>query len=116
MTINIGMIGYAGAASRLHLPVLTRLKGVRVTAIAGTNLGPLTAIADRYGIPGRYTNYQSLLRDSAVDAVAVCVPPVLHEVIGLAALECENHLFVEKPLASRSNSVLGLSTQPTLHP
>src|SRR5215204_3656553 len=99
MTINIGMIGYAGAASRLHLPVLTRLKGVRVTAIAGTNPGPLTAIADRYRIPGRYTDYQSLLRDSAVDAVAVCVPPVLHEVIALAALECKKHLFVEKPLA-----------------
>lgn len=99
MTIGIGIIGYAGAASRLHLPVLTRLPGVRVTAIAGTTREALHAVADRYAIPGRYLDYRTLLRDPSVDAVAVCVPPVLHEVIGLAALEAKKHVFMEKPLA-----------------
>jgi myo-inositol 2-dehydrogenase/D-chiro-inositol 1-dehydrogenase len=99
MAIGIGMIGYAGAASRLHLPVLTRLKGVRVTAIAGTTQATLTATADRYAIPARYLDYESLLHDPSVDAVAVCAPPVLHESIGLAAIQANKHLFMEKPLA-----------------
>jgi len=99
MTIGIGIIGCAGAASRLHLPVLTRLKGVRVTAIAGTTQERLTTTADRYGIPGRYLDYRSLLRDPSVDAVAVCVPPALHEPVGLGALEANKPLFMEKPLA-----------------
>jgi predicted dehydrogenase len=70
-----------------------------VTAIAGTTPGPLTAVADRYAIPARYYDYQDLLHDPAVDAVAICVPPELHEVIGLAALEANKHVFMEKPLA-----------------
>ena len=99
MTIGIGMIGYAGAASRLHLPVLTRLPGVRVTAITGTNPEALTVIADRYAIPARYLGYRALVHDPSVDAVAVCVPPDLHEATGLAALDAKKHLFMEKPLA-----------------
>jgi myo-inositol 2-dehydrogenase/D-chiro-inositol 1-dehydrogenase len=79
--------------------VLSRLSGVRVTAIAGTTPGPLNAVADNYGIPARYHTYQDLLHDPAVDAVAICVPPELHEVIGLAALEAKKHVFMEKPMA-----------------
>lgn len=99
MAIGIGLIGYSGVSSRLHLPVLSRLPGVRVTAIAGTTQGPLTTVADRYAIPGRYLAYQDLLHDPAVDAVAVCVPPESHEAIGLAALEAQKHVLMEKPLA-----------------
>jgi predicted dehydrogenase len=70
-----------------------------VTAIAGTTQGALTAVADRYAIPARYHDYRDLLHNPAVDAVAICVPPELHEVIGLAALEANKHVFMEKPLA-----------------
>ena len=99
MSIGLGVIGYAGAASRLHLPVLKNLPGVRVTAIAGRKPDTLIAVADHYGIPARYHDYQDLLGNPAVDAVAICVPPELHEVIGLAALEANKHVFMEKPLA-----------------
>lgn len=99
MSIGVGVIGYSGAASRLHLPVLKRMPSVRVTAIAGTTQAALTAIADRYAIPTRYHDYRDLLQNPAVDAVAICVPPELHEVIGLAALEANKHVFMEKPLA-----------------
>ena len=99
MSIGIGMIGYSGVASRLHLPVLRRLPGARVTAIAGTTREALTVVADRYAIPARYHDYRDLLHDPAVDAVAICVPPELHEVIGLAAMAANKHVFMEKPMA-----------------
>jgi len=99
MSIGIGMIGYGRAASQLHLPVLKTLSGVRVVAVADRMERPLTEIADRYAIPARYRDYRDLLQDPAVDAVAICVPPELHHVIGLAALEAKKHLFMEKPLA-----------------
>lgn len=99
MSIGVGVIGYAGAASRLHLPMLSHLPGVRVTAIAGTTQEAMTAVADRYAIPARYHDYRDLLLNPAVDAVAICVPPDLHECIGLAALKANKHVFMEKPLA-----------------
>jgi len=99
MSIGVGVIGYAGAASRLHLPVLRHLPGVRVTAIAGTTKAALTEVADRFAIPARYQDYRDLLHNPKVDAVAICVPPELHEVIGLAALAAKKHVFMEKPMA-----------------
>lgn len=99
MSISIGLIGYVGAASRLHLPVLKQLPGVRVVAVAGRTKEPLTEIADLYAIPARYQDYRDLLQDPAVHAVAICVPPGFHDVIGLAALEANKHVFMEKPLA-----------------
>lgn len=99
MSIGVGVIGYPGAASRLHIPVLNRLPGARVTAIAGTTHEALTAVAAGNAIPSRYSDYQDLLHDPAVDAVAICVPPEQHEVIGLAAIAANKHVFMEKPLA-----------------
>lgn len=99
MSIGIGMIGYSGVASRLHLPALRRLPGARVTAIAGTTRDALTAVADHYAIPARYHDYRDLLHDPTVDAVAICVPPQLHEIIGLAAMAANKHVFMEKPMA-----------------
>ena len=99
MVIGVGVIGYSGAAARLHLSVLSRLPGVRVTAIADTTESVLPTVDDAFGNPTRYHDYRDLLHNPAVDAVAICVPPELHEVIGLAALEAHKHVFMEKPLA-----------------
>ena len=99
MSIGVGVIGCAGAAARLHLPVLRHLPGARVTAIADTTQSALNAVGDLFAIPARYHDYRDLLKNPAVDAVAICVPPELHEVIGLASLEANKHVFMEKPLA-----------------
>lgn len=99
MAIGIGVIGYFGVASRLHLPALRRLPGARVTAIADTTPDVVSEVADRGAKPARYHDYRDLLADPAVDAVAVCVPPKLHEVIGLAAMAANKHVFMEKPMA-----------------
>jgi predicted dehydrogenase len=99
MSIGVGVIGCGSAASRLHLPVLQRLPGVRVTAIASDTPASLSALGDRYAVRARYRDYHDLLRDPAVDAVVVCVPPALHEPVGLAALDAKKHVLMEKPLA-----------------
>ena len=43
-------------------------------------------------------DYEAVLGDSAVDAVAVCTPAATHYEIARAALEAGKHVFVEKPL------------------
>jgi len=63
----------------------------------------------REALTGWRTEYQricfnprglsALLDDSAIAAVAVCVPAQFHVEVALAALDAEKHLFIEKPLA-----------------
>jgi predicted dehydrogenase len=54
--------------------------------------------------PGvRYTrDVTVLLEDDGLDAVVIATPPATHYELALAALRADKHVFVEKPLALRS--------------
>ncbi len=99
MVIGLGVIGCGRAATQLHLPALSKVKGLRVSAIADLEADVLNDVAQRFGIEGRYLDYHDLLADPEVGAVVVCVPPALHRDIVLDALWHEKHVLVEKPLA-----------------
>ena len=53
-------------------------------------------------------DFRQLIRDPAVDAVAVATPVSTHFEIALAALEAGKHVLVEKPLAATSEHARGL--------
>lgn len=99
--IRLGVIGCGGAAESLHLPALRRVGGVRVAALADVDASRLARVARRFGVARRYIGYEELIEVGDVDAVAICVPPALHESVARAALEAGKHVFVEKPLALR---------------
>ena len=51
------------------------------------------------GVPALYDNFDALLRDAHIDAVAIVTPTTLHAEQTIAALEAGKHVFIEKPLA-----------------
>jgi predicted dehydrogenase len=53
-------------------------------------------------------DYQEILRDPAIDAVAIATPPRTHFEIALEAFEAGKHVFVEKPLATSSEDCVAL--------
>jgi predicted dehydrogenase len=98
--VRVGVIGCGATATAVHLRVLRRLPGVRVTAIAdpapaaranASRLAPhAVALADA----------DDLLARDDVDAVVVTAPSGLHGPIAVAALATGRHLYLEKPLAA----------------
>lgn len=97
--LKLGFIGCGRATQTLHLPALRKVLSAKVIALADINPDRLNTVADQFHIKQRYTDYQALLDNQALDAVAVCVPVHFHTEIALAALAKEKHLFIEKPLA-----------------
>jgi myo-inositol 2-dehydrogenase/D-chiro-inositol 1-dehydrogenase len=93
------VIGCGGVTLERHLPGLRSVRDARVVALADRDSDRVNMVADQFQIPGRSTDYRSLLDDPAIDAVAVCVPVQLHVEVALAALEAGKHLFIEKPLS-----------------
>jgi myo-inositol 2-dehydrogenase/D-chiro-inositol 1-dehydrogenase len=71
-----------------------------VVALADVDRGCLDRLGDRYGIERRYGDFRALIDDPQVEAVAVCVPPRSHLEVGLAALDADKHVFLEKPLTA----------------
>jgi myo-inositol 2-dehydrogenase / D-chiro-inositol 1-dehydrogenase len=97
--LRLGFIGCGRVTETRHLPALRRLAGVEVVAAADIKQGQLERVAGLFHIKDRYADYQRLLADRSIDAVAVCVPAEFHVEVSLAALDSGKHLFVEKPLA-----------------
>lgn len=96
--LRIGVVGAGGIAQMMHLPTLTERPDLfRVVALADVDEETLTAVADRYAIPGRFRDAAALVADREVEAVLLCASGSQKD-SALAALAAGKHLFLEKPL------------------
>jgi predicted dehydrogenase len=62
----------------------------------------LEIVARRYPAVERTTEFNDVLRDDTIDAVAVATPVASHYALAAAALRAGKHVLVEKPLAASS--------------
>jgi myo-inositol 2-dehydrogenase/D-chiro-inositol 1-dehydrogenase len=97
--VKLGLVGCGNVAENRHLPALQSLRDAKVVSAADINPDRLKRVADRFHIERRYPDFQALLDDPAIEAVAVCVPAQFHVEVALAALRAGKHVFIEKPLA-----------------
>ena len=56
-------------------------------------------IADRFGIPRAYNDYQQMLATEDLDTIDVCTSTDAHLPITIASLDAGKNVFVEKPIA-----------------
>lgn len=95
--IRVGIVGCGKVAAEHHLPALRRVPGVRVVAAVDVEAARLKSVADRFGIEQRLDDYRTLLERDDIDLVAILTPTPSHAELGLAVLDAEKHLFLEKP-------------------
>ena len=98
--LKIGLIGCGRIAQLAHLKILPRLSDVELVAIADTDNERLSE-AKRLAPQARtFTNYPELLATTQTEAVIICLPNALHAEATIAALNFNNHVYLEKPLAT----------------
>jgi predicted dehydrogenase len=68
-----------------------------VCSYASRNRSKADEYRRRYAGSASYDDYDAAIRDPAVDAVVVAVPPRFHLDLTLRALEAGKHVLVEKP-------------------
>ena len=97
--IRLGLIGAGAVPQTAHLPILTKMRGVRLVALCDNDGGKARSLAERFGIPNVYTDIDDLLELEKLDAVIVATPNHLHEPHVLAALRAGRHVLCGRPLA-----------------
>lgn len=99
--MQVGLIGAGSIAQIMHLPYLTEIPEVELTAIADPGANVTDTIGDRYNIQHRYQESGALIEEQSetLDAVVVTTPMHTHADVAVAALEAGLHTFVEKPVA-----------------
>ncbi|NUP98993.1 MAG: Gfo/Idh/MocA family oxidoreductase [Armatimonadetes bacterium] len=96
--LGLAMIG-CGQIARIHLR--ESIDDPRLRWVAAVDVRPeaAEALADEFGIPGRYRTVDELLADPAVDAVVVATSPTAHLEPTVQAFAAGKHVLVEKPVA-----------------
>ena len=105
VAIAIVGLGYWGPnlVRNLH-----ELRDAEVSYICDIRPSVLDPIARRYPAVRSTTDFETVLADPTVEAVAIATPVSSHYALAFAALDAGKHVFVEKPLAASSEEALGL--------
>ncbi|MDF3018727.1 MAG: oxidoreductase domain protein [Steroidobacteraceae bacterium] len=99
--IKIGVIGYGYWGPNL---VRTFAEAQQGTVVAVSDLDPkkLATVNKRYPAVRTTNDFQDLLRDPEIDAVAIATPVGTHFEFGMAALKAGKHVWLEKPMTETS--------------
>ncbi|AOZ94712.1 oxidoreductase [Paenibacillus crassostreae] len=98
--LRIGMIG-TGWFSQVHADNLIVMEGLKLQAICGSSIDKGKQMAKHYGANG-YGNVTEMLEAEQLDAVYICVPPMVHGEIEEQLIERGIPFLVEKPIAINS--------------
>ena len=82
--LKVGLVGAPRGSS--FVGAFRSISETEVTSICDVDAGRLTMIADKLGIPNRYTDYDQMLGKQDLDIVVVATPMQLHVPQSVAAL------------------------------
>lgn len=103
--VRVAVLGTGAIAQVVHLPILSRMKGVELAAVVDTDRDKARTIAGRFEIPGAFRDQDEVWKDESIGAVVICTPSHLHEAHAVEALQAGKYVLCEKPLALTAEGV-----------
>lgn len=94
------IVGPGGIARRRVAPAIMADPHSELVAVASRSYERAKEFAELFGIARCYTSLHSMLRDDAIDIVAVLTPNSLHAHQVVAVAKAGKHVFCDKPLAT----------------
>jgi len=104
--VRVAIVGTGSFATHMHLPNLFSLKNKFLIRAVVDNKGhKAKAVAEQYGAHYATTDFNEVLNDAETDLVLICTRHDNHGALTLQALQYGKHVFVEKPLATKTDEV-----------
>ncbi|WP_199826179.1 Gfo/Idh/MocA family protein [Streptomyces sp. SBT349] len=82
------------------IPIYQAHPDAELMAVCQRSEAALNEIADRFGVPGRFTSYEEMLRDPEIDAVHINTPIPHHAEHTVSALRAGKHVACTVPMAT----------------
>jgi predicted dehydrogenase len=97
--IRLAIVGCGRVAEVFHLPALSRIDGITVSAVLDAEPSRAQALAAQSGVPGVHIARDIDDLAGRCDAALVALPNYLHAPVCISLLERGCHVLVEKPMA-----------------
>ena len=95
--VRVALLG-CGRISRNHLDAISKVDGLRLVAVADSDLARAEAVSVEQGVPA-FGGLEEMLAAVPCDLVAICTPSGLHPQHGIIAARHGRHVLTEKPMA-----------------
>jgi predicted dehydrogenase len=103
--VRIGVVGAGAIAQLTHLPLLSRMRGVKLVAVCDNDRAKARALAERFDIEDTYNDIEDLLDAGELQAVVVATPNHLHEPHVPSAIAAGVDVLCERPVAMTARGV-----------
>ena len=88
-----------GAFGIKHLEAMSKIPGVEVVSLAGSNMESAREVAQQWKIPHWTANLGESLAQPGLDAVILTTPTQLHAAQGIECMRAGKHVMIEIPMA-----------------
>jgi predicted dehydrogenase len=100
--IGIAVVGYGYWGPNL-VRNIADIPGLKLVSVCDLSLDRLAGMQARYPTVEITDNFDEILRDRRIHAVAIATPVSSHFQLAMKALMAGKHVFVEKPMAASSD-------------
>lgn len=98
--MSVGVIGAGGFAKIKLLPIISKVRNVKIKAVVDADVTRSMSTARLYGAARSFVSDQDLFKEDLVDAVIIASPHIFHCEQTLMALRNGKAVFVEKPMVT----------------
>lgn len=98
--IKLAIVGLGGIAQIIHMPILSKMNDVEISAVCDSDLSKCKSIASRYNVGKYYKDVARMLDENPeISAVIIAAQTNVHKEIAIQCLQAEKDILVEKPIA-----------------
>jgi len=96
--LNVGIVGLEFGAE--FIPIYQRHPAANLYGICQRSAEHLNQVGDQFGVEHRYTSFDEMLADPAIDVVHINTPVQSHADLTIAALRAGKHVGCTVPMAT----------------
>jgi predicted dehydrogenase len=108
--LQVGIVGAGGFAKAKLLPLVSKIPGVKIKAVADVDVTNAENVSRTYGATKTFVEEQDLFEEDSVDVVLIASPHKFHSDQAVQALCAGKAVFMEKPMVTTFDQFKKVST------
>lgn len=114
--IKVGIVGAGKNTRDKHIPGLQAIEGVEIVSVCNRSRESSQRVADTFGIPTIYEDWQELVAADDTHAIVIGTWPYMHREMTCAALDAGKHVMCEARMAMNAAEAHAMFAKSREHP